>query len=486
MLSLLMLLVSSLSAILLSYYTCLFPSHSICSSTTVSAPIVISGHLAHAPAGDSIRLEFGQFKVKVPITATGNFRVKLPRVAAATPASLYYARQHASLYLTPGDSLHLTLEFPRFDETLRFTGRGAAANNYLAQALWQFEYGPVGSVPRPVEQRTPQTTAAQMRAYADSFRQKRQDFLATYTQAHPVAAAFKSYATLRINLQWAISLLEYPQYYRDTNKRLAPLPNSYFNFLQQLPLKKLDECFGRDQSESTLALQFLTVYSNRLLPSGTLSSDPGEAQKLYNKATADLGLTSSRDKALYQLLSYQLDANTAGVVAAMPTFRLQNQDSVLARNLREMVSKQLRVEPGQPAPPFTLLNNDGKKVTLSDFKGKVVYLDFWGSWCAPCIAEIPASTALKERMAGREVVFISVAVGDTEEKWQRTLQAHQLTSAAGVQLRSPDNTVAAAYQIYSYPSHMLIGRDGRIRVRRAPAPSAGAETIAAIESALSK
>ncbi|WP_167856714.1 TlpA family protein disulfide reductase [Hymenobacter aquaticus] len=484
-----MLFLSLLLAVLHAGYSCLFPGSSSSSpaATAAAAKTIVSGQLEHAPAGDTVRLEFGKTKLKTPLRADGTFTLTLPaNMAQATPASLYYARQHASLYLTPGDSLHLRLDFPRFDETLRFTGRGAAANNYLAQALWQFEYGPAGSVARPMEQRTPQTTAAQMRAYADAFRQKRRAFLATYAQAHALSATFKQDAALHIDLQWAISLLDYPRYLRDTNKQPLSLPASYFSFLSELPLKKLDYYSGRDPYESTLVLQFLTVYSSRLVPSGTLSPSPTEGPRVYAQATADLGPTAARDKAIYQLLSYQLDTNTAGVVAAMPTFRQQNRDSALARNLREMVGKQLRVQPGQPAPAFTLLDNMGNKVALSDYKGKVVYLDFWGSWCAPCLAEIPASTALRQKMAGREVVFISVAVGDTEEKWQRTLREHQLTSAAGVQLRSPDNTLATDYQVYSYPSHLLIGRDGRIWARPAPAPSAGAEAEAAIESALRK
>lgn len=71
---------------------------------------------------------------------------------------LQYGRQHTSSYLSPGDQLRITLDFPRFDETLRYTGRGADANNYLAQSLYKFEYGPAGAVPRPQEQLTPATT----------------------------------------------------------------------------------------------------------------------------------------------------------------------------------------------------------------------------------------------------------------------------------------------------------------------------------------
>jgi thiol-disulfide isomerase/thioredoxin len=123
-------------------------------------------------------------------------------------------------------------------------------------------------------------------------------------------------------------------------------------------------------------------------------------------------------------------------------------------------------------------------VSLRDFQGKVVYLDFWGTWCAPCRQELPALRALGRRFAGRDVVFISVAVNDAEDNWQRVLAAEQLTGPGQVQLRSPDSAMPSAYQVVAYPTYLLIGRDGRFRLVPAPRPAAGAETVAAIEEAL--
>lgn len=84
--------------------------------------------------------------------------------------------------------MHLTLDFPRFDESLRFTGRGANANNYLAQAFWRFD---TGQQPRPQDQLTATTTPGQARPAADAFRAHQLAFLATYGQQHPLPAAFQ-------------------------------------------------------------------------------------------------------------------------------------------------------------------------------------------------------------------------------------------------------------------------------------------------------
>ena len=126
--------------------------------SSLAANTVLSGHLDYAPSGDTVRLRIGTQLLIMPLSPTGDFKLVVPELSQARYGSLSYARQQTSLYLTPGDQLHLTLDFPRFDESLRFTGRGANANNYLAQAFWRFE---AEQQPRPEDQLTATTTPGQ-------------------------------------------------------------------------------------------------------------------------------------------------------------------------------------------------------------------------------------------------------------------------------------------------------------------------------------
>lgn len=452
---------------------------------------VLSGHLDHAPAGDSVRLEYsGHYyhqRVRTVLNATGDFKLTVPELKGGTPITFSYAGQRTGLYLSPGDEVRLTLDFPKFDESLKYTGRGADVNNYLAQSLWKFEFGPAGDVPRP--QPTATTTAAQMREQADAYRQARRSFLTTYAKAHPLPADFQRNTLLDIDLNWAISLLEYPGAYRYLAKQEPTLPATYFDFVQQLPLKQFDPYLkDRGINGNTAVIRFLTSYSNRLVPGGKLSTDPAEARRHYAQAKADFGpSTATIDRAMSQFYSWKLDDNLDGVLAAYPTFRVENHDSTFARTLRTLISRQLAVKVGMAAPAFTLLNNEGKKVSLSDLRGKVVYLDFWGTWCGPCMREMPASNELKKKFEGRDVAFVYISVGDKADKWQQVLAAEHLTSPASIHLRSPEtDDVANRYQVQGYPTYWLIGRDGRIVTRSAPRPSTGEEAVAAISAELAR
>ena len=461
---------------LLAAPTCLTTARALPNQHPPTATVLI-GHLDHAPAGDTVRLWVGQQQVKTPLGPTGDFQLVVAGLRSASAASLSYVRQRTPLYFTPGDQLHLTLDFPRFDETVRYTGRGAAPNNYLAQALWRFQGRP--SLPHPQQQMTPATTPGQMRLLADGFRRQQQAFLAAYAAAHPLPAAFQRQVALDIDLERARVLLDYPGYHRAVAKQPTTLPAGYYDFLRQLPRPQLDEQATREP-----VLRFLSAYGGRLLPDGPLRADPAEASRLYALATADLGPHRARDWAMFQMLTFQLRDNPAAVFAAYPAFQAQTKDTFLLRTMGQLLRTQQRLQPGQPAPPFTLLNHEGRPISLADFRGKVVYLDFWGTWCAPCRQQLPASVGLARQFAGRDVVFVSVAVNDPAPKWQQFLTAEHLTALGQVQLRSADSAVPTAYQVWAYPTYLLIGRDGRIRLAAAPRPSDGASTVTAIEQAL--
>ena len=453
---------------------------------------ILRGHLAHAPAADSVQVWYAHAQpgparpAKAVLSPSGDFELRLTDVQAG-PASLNCARQRTQLYLTPGDQLTLALDFPRFEETVRYTGRGAAANNYLARSGYKFEAGPAAADALHLnEVRTAATTPAQLRRLADLARRQQQAFLASYAAAHPLPPAFQRQATLDIDLDWGRALLDFPGYHYYAAKQVVPLPAGYYDFLQKLPLQQLDGQLAREP-----VLRFLSAYGGRLLaPGETLSAAPGTAARLYARATADFGHTNARDLALYQLLSFQaIEGDPLAVIAAYPTFRAETHDSTLARQMRALVHSQAVLQPGQPAPGFTLRDDSGKMVSLADFRGKVVYLDFWASWCGPCLEEVPAGVELKQKFAGRDVVFLYISVDRNPTDWHKALAKHPLTSPASVHLLDQPAYELSAGKTYlanAIPSYWLIGRDGHIRLAHAPRPSEGTATVAAIEQALAR
>ena len=129
--------------------------------------------------------------------------------------------------------------------------------------------------------------------------------------------------------------------------------------------------------------------------------------------------------------------------------------------VEEVVRETAQLKPGQPAPDFTLDDLQGQSVSLSDFKGQAVFLDFWASWCGPCIGAIPHLEELKQRASDQKVVFLNISL-DPADEWHQAVDEHGLT---GVHVHAPGGwraAVAQLYQVRGIPSYFLVGPDGRM------------------------
>ena len=118
-----------------------------------------------------------------------------------------------------------------------------------------------------------------------------------------------------------------------------------------------------------------------------------------------------------------------------------------------------RAEVGEQAPAFTGYDLDGRRVALADFRGRVVLVNFWASWCAPCRAEFPRLRAVH----GERVAVVGVLYDDRSEPARAFAQEHGATWPSVV---DPEGRIAAAYGVGpGIPVTWLIDADGVARAR---------------------
>ncbi|MCY3664350.1 MAG: TlpA disulfide reductase family protein, partial [Gemmatimonadetes bacterium] len=136
----------------------------------------------------------------------------------------------------------------------------------------------------------------------------------------------------------------------------------------------------------------------------------------------------------------------------------------------------------QPAPEFTLYDLDGQPVSLSQFKGKVVLLDFWASWCEPCIGDLPDLRRIKKKAADKPLVFLNLSLDTDEAAWREAIDKHEIE---GVHVRADGwgADVAKSYQVNSLPSYYLVDSQGLI-VERLRILRNTDEIVATIEKSL--
>ncbi len=128
------------------------------------------------------------------------------------------------------------------------------------------------------------------------------------------------------------------------------------------------------------------------------------------------------------------------------------------RNL-EQARQQEALRSGM-APNFTLKNLDGKDVSLSDFRGKWVIIDFWGSWCRWCIKGIPEMKEAYAKYAPK-LEIIGVDCGDTDAQWRAAVEKYQLP---WVQVYNPGGpgAITEVYAVQGYPTKVIINQEGKV------------------------
>lgn len=147
-----------------------------------------------------------------------------------------------------------------------------------------------------------------------------------------------------------------------------------------------------------------------------------------------------------------------GIVLSNPNFsgKLRNKIEELYRQAND------KILVGQQAPEFTLTNAEGEQVSLSDFKGKYIWLNFWASWCAPCRAKMRFIAQNYDTIKNDEMVIVSVSFDEVEKLW---LNASNNDGISWVSLRNAigfGGTVKEQYKIESLPTTFLIDKKMKI------------------------
>lgn len=142
------------------------------------------------------------------------------------------------------------------------------------------------------------------------------------------------------------------------------------------------------------------------------------------------------------------------------------------------------IDKGTQAPAFSLQSLDGRQVTLDELKGKVVYLDFWASWCGPCRFSLPFMNKLVDKFSRAGLVVLAVNIDSDRAKAEKALSSF---NAKYTVLLDPHSTLPAIYNPPKMPTSFVIGRTGVVTaVHEGFNPNDTGEIDSAIEKALTE
>ena len=114
---------------------------------------------------------------------------------------------------------------------------------------------------------------------------------------------------------------------------------------------------------------------------------------------------------------------------------------------------------GDSAPDFTITADNGRTVSASNFGGKLLVLNFWATWCPPCINEIPSLDQFQKLFASSGVVVLGVSVDKDEQVYKRFLSRAKVSFMTA---RDPGNKINAEYGTFKFPETYLINSEGKV------------------------
>jgi peroxiredoxin len=129
---------------------------------------------------------------------------------------------------------------------------------------------------------------------------------------------------------------------------------------------------------------------------------------------------------------------------------------------------------GDTAPDFTVYDLNGNPRSLSEFAGQPVWINFWGSWCPPCRAEMPDLQTAYQQLQPQGIVMLAISLDESATAAARFAHLNGVTFTV---LSDPDRSATgAAYPIFNFPTHIFVNRDGTIE-RVALKPLSVAEAV---------
>lgn len=428
---------------------------------------VLSGTVSN-PGSDTISLEIERLHykfsdpviVETPVHENGSFRFE---VQLSEPANflLIYNNGTFPVYLAPGEHTQLTFNHAHFPGSIRVSGY--ARQHYQSLLTFLSE--------------TEALSRHKVRERQKFLRNQPNEYLNTHRNKISSAKEFLgetpfSYLIHRYTGEYLVGRLQEIRL-----RKNEPGINLELARLSVIREARIQRFFSY---ESQLAQRAgIRDFANEWIQTFDFRDNPETRSE--NAQNQVLTVAEEVRRTRWQLLEYTTDERAmrhaimyliaeemgdfdyeAGA-ALLSTFEYElKKEPAYFEFLSELKNEISKTQPGMPAIPFTLQTADGKTVTLEDLQGRYVLLDFWASWCQPCIQEIPYMTEIYEAYDASDFEIVSVSLDENFQAWQNMLNRFEKPWIHSFDGTGFNQATFRSYRAGGIPFYVLISRDGTI------------------------
>lgn len=434
----------------------------------LGATAIVSGVFKNANPGERIEifvphdyLDGHNDSYRADLDAQGQFSlaVELPE---AQLVFLLRGEDRLPVFLEPTDTLQVRTDAFQFPLVVTFGGPAAANNRLLAAYLREnpadfnefnnlrFKIGLWwASIEAPANNLMESLPPQSYKEAMDKRRTAAEALFNEFANANPGALSplFQEWLSTEIVYQWAYHLLFYGQVYK--NRYL--IGPEFFTFLYDAPLTSevlgnsayrqfLLTLMARQQARADNKTDF---YAAQYRQAGELLS--GKALAFFRSEIIRMAFSAERYSEILPYYTQFLQTNT------YESYDLK---------ITPLYEKSVRVSPGVAAPAFSGKDAGGLDVSLAQYRGKVVYLNFWASWCAACLKKMELFNDYTADLNRQGVEIINVSIDEDADNWRNALNERQFKGANLLASAGQGRNIARIYGVEAVPQYFIIGKNG--------------------------
>jgi len=431
---------------------------------------VLSGKVSSVDAkGENqklLLLQNDEVVKEIPVQADGTFRDTIREIG---DNHFYYLVENPAvqtpLYLANGTNMELTLN-EEVSKTM-VSGSQTKQTQYLIERN-SFINDRINGADSNLFGQKPQEFKENVKAFFAELDKK--------LKAYGFDEEFVKNQEKWTNYKFVEYLTIFPTYHRYTSGNEAILPDDFYAERDGIDYDNAEEFRTIDTYRDLVRSKFYTIINN-----------PNDAENIKKFISEVNALKSDNIRADLAKGTFQLISPNSTVNKEIFDFINKNvTDEKVKEAAKKAYDVATKLTSGSPSPKFSNYENfNGGTTSLDDFKGKVIYIDIWATWCLPCRGEIPALKELEKKFHGKDVAFVSISIDQNKDEWKEFVKSEDLK---GVQLFAEnafESQFIQDYGIRQIPTFIIIDKEGKIVNADAPRPSSD-EITGLLEGLLKK
>jgi len=431
--------------------------------------VVISGKIKNPvdePTG--IRINYFERNDTITVNPDGTFYAEI-ELEDEHLAWFDHGHYAIPLYLVPGAKINLEFDAKEFEGWVYSNAQISGEKSEPSAFLYSLDLKMNKPLRQEISKMKVDSFATIMIKLENSTSKDIKEFIAKSSSS----ALFQERIKLKQRSELALKYLDYTNYHNYKNPPEKLIFDSFHAFIDAMPYNNIENC-----KEITEYWYFLYHYGQNIINKKMKTTGLKRETVAYIHKYADEIVRLD----LPQDIKNDIGQHFLRVYSRRPdslkqAYRgcykdvIKNQEYI--EEFEKTVALLENLKPGNVAPTFNYPDINGKMVSLESFRGNIVYIDVWATWCGPCKDEIPYLKKLEKELKNEDIVFVSISIDREKDKeaWKNMVKEKEL---GGCQLYASgdwESKIAKDYVIRGIPYFIIIDKEGKLAEVNASRPS---------------